>query len=74
MVADSTEVVAGGPAANAAVVIAALGAPSTLVTMIGDDPAAVLAERELRAHHPLRVVDCAPSGWQIPIASAFIDP
>lgn len=49
---------AGGPAANAAVVHAALGGTATLVTALGDAPVADLVRSDLAAHG-VTVVDVA---------------
>lgn len=50
VVALDVSVAAGGPAANAAVVFAALGGRTTLVTRIGEDPAGAVVLEDLRAH------------------------
>jgi sugar/nucleoside kinase (ribokinase family) len=79
-----TELVAGGPAANAAVVAARLlgggsctgGRPITsggrLLTAIGDGPAVGPVHADL-AEHRVGVLDLAPAGWQLPVASALVD-
>lgn len=50
------ELVAGGPAANAAVAVAALGGQARLVTALGSHPLAVLARDDLTGHG-VRVLD-----------------
>jgi sugar/nucleoside kinase (ribokinase family) len=52
----SVETVAGGPAANAAVAVAALGGRARLVTVLGTHPLAALARDDLTTHG-VRVVD-----------------
>lgn len=49
-------VAAGGPAANAAVTAAGLGADATLITALGDHPLAELARADLTRHR-VRVID-----------------
>jgi sugar/nucleoside kinase (ribokinase family) len=51
------EIVAGGPAANAAVTFALLGGDAELVTDLGRHPLAELARQDLMTHG----VGCAPS-------------
>ena len=65
-------VAAGGPAANAAVVFAALGGRATLVTRIGADPVGTLVRADL-TNCGVRVVD-APgmSGVVTPVASILV--
>jgi len=46
----SVAVAAGGPATNAAVTVAALGATATLLTVLGTHPLADLARADLAAH------------------------
>ncbi|MFV0459985.1 MAG: PfkB family carbohydrate kinase [Actinomycetales bacterium] len=72
-VSTSVELVAGGPAANAAVTIAALLGRADLVTALGSGSAADTVDADLAAHS-VRVHDCAPySGWSPPVASCIID-
>lgn len=68
------ELVAGGPAANAAVTAARLlGAGSArLVTAVGAEPAAAPVYADL-ARGGVEVVDLAPDGWSVPVASAMVD-
>jgi sulfofructose kinase len=47
--ASSVELAAGGPAANAAVAVAALGGTARLATVLGSHPLAQLAARDLAA-------------------------
>jgi sugar/nucleoside kinase (ribokinase family) len=68
---QSTGVVlaAGGPAANAAVAVAAVGGSATLVTALGAHPLALLALRDLEAHG-VTVVDLLPALRDPPTISA----
>jgi sulfofructose kinase len=52
----SVELVAGGPSANAAITVAAMGGRSTLVTVLGAHPLAALARADLTGHG-VRIVD-----------------
>lgn len=70
-VCESSELVAGGPAANAAVTFAALMGSATLVTAVGVGGAADAARQDL-TRHGVQVVDCAPVGWDLPIATCII--
>ncbi len=72
-VCTSVELAAGGPATNAAVTAAALLGSATLVTALGEGAAADLVRADLRAHR-VEVVDCAPSGWVLPVATAIVTP
>ncbi|MEU8631195.1 PfkB family carbohydrate kinase [Amycolatopsis sp. NPDC048633] len=63
------DVAAGGPATNAAVTAAALGAEATLLTVLGAHPLAALARADLEAHG-VRVVDLDPSLSDPPPVSA----
>lgn len=71
-VATSVEIVAGGPATNAAIVVAALGMPVTLVTALGDSPQAALVRREC-ARFGVETLDIATDGWELPVASCIVD-
>lgn len=64
------EVVAGGPAANAAVAVAALGGRSQLVTVLGTHPLATLARDDLEGHG-VRVRDVRPDRLAPPAVSAI---
>jgi sugar/nucleoside kinase (ribokinase family) len=64
------ELVAGGPAANAAVAVAALGGRSQLVTVLGAHPLATLAKDDL-AGHGVRVRDVRPERMSPPPVSAI---
>lgn len=64
------EVAAGGPATNAAITAAALGASVTLVTAIGAHPLADLLRADL-AHFPVRVIDATPAATAPPPVSAI---
>lgn len=63
------DVAAGGPAANAAVVFAALGGQARLVTALGNDPVASLIRAELE-DRGVEVVDVAPDDATQPAISA----
>jgi sugar/nucleoside kinase (ribokinase family) len=67
--ATGLEIAAGGPAANAAVTAAALGAPVTLVTAVGRHPLGALVRADLEAHG-VRVVDAAAGAEEPPPVSA----
>lgn len=66
---DSVELVAGGPAANAAITVAALGGRVRLVTVLGAHPLADLARRDLE-HYGVEVVDVQPDRAAPPTVSA----
>jgi sugar/nucleoside kinase (ribokinase family) len=63
------DVAAGGPATNAAVTAAALGAEATLLTVLGAHPLAALARADLETHG-VRVIDLAPAQSEPPPVSA----
>jgi sugar/nucleoside kinase (ribokinase family) len=65
----SVETVAGGPAANAAIAVAALGGTARLVTVLGAHSLATLARDDLTAHG-VRIVDVHPGRAQPPPVSA----
>lgn len=65
----SVEVVAGGPAANAAVAIAALGGRARLSTVLGAHPLARLAAEDLLAHE-VELTDALPNRAEPPAVSA----
>lgn len=66
------DVAAGGPAANAAVVFAALGGSATLLTALGSGAAASAARDDLEAHG-VRVVDVAPHGFALAVSAVAVD-
>nr|WP_296071139.1 PfkB family carbohydrate kinase [uncultured Actinoplanes sp.] len=68
--ATGMEIAAGGPAANAAVTVAALGEEVTLVTAIGAHPLGDLVRADLTACG-VRVIDCTPSTTDPPPVSAI---
>lgn len=72
-VSTSQELVAGGPAANAAVTAARLLGSATLVTALGDTPAADLVRAELSAHD-VDIVDIAADDpdWQVPVSCVLV--
>lgn len=63
------ETVAGGPAANAAVTVAALGGRARLVTVLGAHPLAALARDDL-TRHGVEVLDVLPDRTEPPAVSA----
>lgn len=63
-------VAAGGPAANAAVTAAALGAEVTLVTAVGAHPLGALIRADLTSFG-VRIVDAAPDSASPPPVSAI---
>ncbi|MEV6830576.1 PfkB family carbohydrate kinase [Amycolatopsis sp. NPDC051102] len=63
------DVAAGGPATNAAVTAAALGAEATLLTVLGAHPLAALARADLESHG-VRLIDLAPDLPDPPPVSA----
>jgi ribokinase len=65
------EVVAGGPAVNAAVTVAALGGAARLVTVLGSHPLAGLARADLTSHG-VRLVDLRPELTGPPAVSAVV--
>jgi sugar/nucleoside kinase (ribokinase family) len=66
----SAETAAGGPATNAAVTAAALGADVTLVTAVGAHPLGDLVRDDLR-RHGVRLIDAAPDAPEPPPVSAI---
>jgi sugar/nucleoside kinase (ribokinase family) len=66
------ELIAGGPAANAAATAARLLGSARLVTAIGDGPAAGPVLADLYAHR-VEVIDVATGDWPTPVASALVD-
>ncbi|GIM93410.1 PfkB family carbohydrate kinase [Paractinoplanes toevensis] len=68
--ATGFEVAAGGPAANAAVTAAALGADVTLVTAVGAHPLGDLIRSDLQ-NHGVRVMDVSPESSAPPPVSAI---
>lgn len=70
--ATSQELVAGGPAANAAVAYAALAGRATLATVLGEHPLAAVAAADLAAHD-VHVLD-AGRGTRTPppVATAVV--
>jgi sugar/nucleoside kinase (ribokinase family) len=67
--ATGLAIAAGGPAANAAVTAAALGAEVTLVTAVGAHPLGDLVRADLAAHR-VRLVDADPDNPAPPPVSA----
>lgn len=69
--ARSARVEAGGPALNAAITAAALGASVTLVTAVGEGPFSDVVRRDC-AEYDVGVVDCAPTGYTPPISTVLL--
>ncbi|RSN37817.1 ribokinase [Amycolatopsis sp. WAC 01416] len=67
----SMDVAAGGPATNAAVTVAALGAGATLLTVAGAHPLAALARADLETHG-VDLVDLDPERPDPPAISAIV--
>ncbi len=67
----SMDVAAGGPATNAAVTVASLGAGATLLTVAGAHPLAALARADLEAHG-VDLVDLDPELPDPPAISAIV--
>jgi sugar/nucleoside kinase (ribokinase family) len=67
--AQSVEIAAGGPATNAAVTAAALGADVVLVTAVGAHPLGGLVRADLETYR-VALVDAAPHATQPPALSA----
>jgi sugar/nucleoside kinase (ribokinase family) len=66
------ELLAGGPAANAAVTAARLLGSARLLSAVGPGPEAGPAHADLAAHG-VDLIDLAPADWQLPVASALVD-
>jgi sugar/nucleoside kinase (ribokinase family) len=66
------ELLAGGPAANAAVTAARLLGSARLLTAVGSGPGSDAVHADL-ADHGVGVIDLAPGGWTLPVASALVD-
>jgi sugar/nucleoside kinase (ribokinase family) len=64
------EMAAGGPAANAAVTAAALGAEVTLVTAVGAHPLGALIRADLKTHG-VRLIDASPDSPAPPPLSSI---
>ncbi len=71
VVADGLLVTVGGPAANAAVTCAALGAPSRLLSRIGGGPLASAMHADLAAHG-VGVLDAAAPGSAPPVSTVLV--
>lgn len=71
VVARSTTVDVGGPAANAARTVAALGHPVTLVTALGDGPLARVT-RDLLAAAGADLVDVADDDADVPVSTVLV--
>ncbi|HET9519286.1 MAG TPA: PfkB family carbohydrate kinase, partial [Actinoplanes sp.] len=67
--ADAADIATGGPAANAAVTAAALGASATLVSAVGAHPLGGLIRDDLR-RYGVRLLDAAPGETRPPPVSA----
>lgn len=81
-VSVDTQMYAGGPATNAAVVCARLRGSATLIAPVGPGAAGDVVRADLAAHG-VRLVDlwagldsggAADAGWRLPVASCLIGP
>ncbi|MEL4359302.1 MULTISPECIES: carbohydrate kinase family protein [unclassified Luteococcus] len=72
-VVESTELTAGGPAANAAVTAAALLGRATLITGLGSSPAAHTARADLEAHG-VTIIDLADPSFTLPVSTCVVEP
>lgn len=70
--ADGALVDVGGPAANAAITAALLGARVRLVTAVGEGPLAVFASARL-AQYGVEVIDAADPGASLPVSSIWVN-
>lgn len=70
-VVESTELAAGGPAANAAITAAALLGRTTLVTALGSSAAAQTARADLE-EHGVSIVDLADAAWRLPVSTCVV--
>ncbi len=66
------ELLAGGPAANAAVTAAALLGSARLLTALGRTALAGPVRADL-AQHRVTLLDMAPPDWPVPVASVMVD-
>lgn len=66
-----TVVEAGGPALNAAVTVALLGGPITLVTAVGSSPLGEVVRADCAAHG-VTLVDTAADGFDLPVSSVLV--
>lgn len=66
-----TVVESGGPALNAAVTAALLGAPVTLVTAVGSSPLGEVVRADCAAHGVV-LVDSAVAGFELPVSSVLV--
>ena len=74
-VVESTELVAGGPAANAAVAAAAILGSATLVTGLGASAAARTCRDDLESHG-VRIIDLVPHQnreFVLPVSSCVVE-
>jgi len=66
------DVAAGGPAANAAVTAAALGATAVLISALGDSPIAAAAKADLAAHEVKMLDVTADAAQPYPLAVSSV--
>ncbi|MGO4957413.1 carbohydrate kinase family protein [Luteococcus sp. Sow4_B9] len=71
-VVESTELAAGGPAANAAITAAAMLGRTTLVTGLGHSSAAQTARADLE-EHGVTVVDLAEPTFPLPVSTCIVE-
>lgn len=73
VVAQSQEVLVGGPATNAAVTFSFLGGKATLAAPVGRHPLASLVREDCR-RYGVRLIDLFPDSDEIPsVSSAWVD-
>lgn len=70
--ATRQDVAAGGPAANAAVTAAALGARAVLITALGQGPVAAAARADLEAHG-VEILDTAAPDFPLAVSAVLVD-
>lgn len=71
VVAQSTQVAAGGPALNAAATAAALGVETVLVSAVGDESLARVIRVDLDLAG-VRLVDAAGAGFEVPLSTVIV--
>lgn len=69
--AQSQDVLAGGPATNAAITFAYLGGEATLVTALGRHPLTSLVRADLRKYS-VRLTDLHPGFDEVPVISSIV--
>lgn len=67
-----TDIAAGGPAANAAVIASRLGSTTTLITSLGTGPLAGVALQDL-TDHGVTTLDCRDGSGDLPVSAIIVD-